>query len=159
MSAMTRCVMALAVLAACAPKPVQEVSFRDTSRQVYSIAGLDAARISGHWVQVAGFGGACGGGSMEIGPTTQYALCLANGMKTGAGSMTEVLPGRYEVPGLGPFWVLWADADNRTLVIGAPAGSYGFVLNRQAAIPADRLKAARDILQFNGYDVVKLSVY
>lgn len=159
MSAITRCLMALAMLSACAAKPVQVVSFRDTSRQVYSIAGLDPSRINGHWVQVAGFGAACGGGTMEIGPTTQYALCLANGVKTGAGPMTATLPGRFDVPGLGPFWVLWADADDRTLVIGAPSGGYGFVLNRQAAIPADRLKAARDILQFNGYDVAKLYVY
>lgn len=151
--------MALALLAACAPKPVQQVSFRDTSRQVYSIAGLDPARIGGHWVQVAGFGADCGGGTIEIGPTTHYALCLANGTATGAGAMTSGLPGRFDVPGLGPFWVLWADADDRTLVIGAPSGRYGFVLNREAAIPPDRLKAARDILQFNGYDVAKLRVY
>lgn len=159
MSAVTRCLMALVMLAACAPKPVQEASFRDTSRQVYSIAGLDPARINGHWVQVAGFGGSCRGGTMEIGPTTNYALCLPGGVKTGAGPMTASLPGRFDVPGLGPFWVLWADADDRTLVVGAPAGRYGFVLNREVSIPPDRLKAARDILQFNGYDVAKLSVY
>lgn len=156
---MIRSLIVLTVLAACAPKPVQDVSFRDTSRQVYSIAGLDPARINGHWVQVAGFGAACSGGSMEIGATTQYALCLADGVKAGTGAMTSTLPGRFDLPGVGPFWVLWADGDDRTLVIGAPSGRYGFVLNREAAIPVDRMKAARDILQFNGYDVGKLNVY
>ena len=156
---MMRCLAALLLLAACAAKPPPEVSFRDTTTQVYSIAGLDPSRITGHWVQVAGFGPACKGGTIEIGAVTQYALCLPNGVQTGAGVMTSTLPGRFDLPGVGPFWVLWADADDRTLVIGAPSGRYGLVLNRAAAIPADRLTAARDILRFNGYDVTKLSVY
>lgn len=157
---MIRLVLAALVLSACtAPKPEPQASFRDTSRQVYSIAALDPARIGGRWVQVAGFGDACRGGAMEIGAVTQYALCLPAGAKSGQGAMTSSVPGRFDLPGVGPFWVLWADADNRTVVIGAPSGTYGMVLNREAALPADRLKAARDILEFNGYDLAKLSVY
>ena len=48
-------------------------------------------------------------------------------------------------------WVLWADADYRTLVIGTPSGRFGFVLNREAVLPPDRLLAVQDILRFNGY--------
>jgi apolipoprotein D and lipocalin family protein len=54
--------------------------------------------------------------------------------------------------------VLWADADYRTLVIGTPDGSFGFILNR-GGFPADRLKAAREILAWNGYDLTQLVVY
>ena len=133
--------------------------YRDTTRQVYSLAAFAPARISGHWVQVAGFGNACHGGSIEIGKVTQYALCLPDGRKSGAGVMTATLPGRFDLPGVGPFWVLWADADNRTLVIGTPSGRYGMILNRDANLPPDRLKAARDILKFNGYDTSRLVVY
>lgn len=147
------------MLAACTPKPPPVESFRDTTRQTYSIAGLDSARIAGNWVQVAGFGAACSGGTIEIAPATRYALCLPGGVKSGAGAMTSTLPGRLDLPGVGAFWVLWADADDRTLVIGAPDGHYGLILNREAKIPPDRLAAARDILRFNGYDVAKLSVY
>lgn len=156
---MMRGSVTILLLAACAPKPLPEVSFRDTSRPVYSIAAFDPARINGRWVQVAGFGGRCSGGTMAIGTVTHYALCLPNGVRTGDGAMTATTPGRFDLPGLGPFWVLWADADDRTLVIGAPQGRYGFILNRDANLPADRLTAARDILRFNGYDVAKLSVY
>lgn len=157
---MIRPLLTALLLAACAPKPVPEAAvYRDTSRQVFSIAAFDPSRISGPWVQVAGFGEACHGGSMQIGPVTSYALCLPDGVKNGTAQMSASMPGRFDLPGVGPFWVLWADADNRTLVIGAPSGRYGMILNRDANLPPDRLTAARDILKFNGYDVTKLHVY
>lgn len=159
MSAMKRLALLALLLAACAPKPVAEAVYRDMSRQVYSMAAFDASRIEGNWVQVAGFGNACAGGEMQIGAVTRYALCLPTGVKNGQGGMVAKVPGRFDLPGVGPFWVLWTDIDNRTMVIGAPSGRYGLILNRDANIPADRLKAARDILQFNGYDLAKLSVY
>lgn len=159
MPAITRLVVAAVLLAACAPKPVSEATFRDTSRQVYSIAALDPARIAGHWTQVAGFGSACAAGQMEIGAVTQYALCLPSGVQRGKAAMGTKVPGRFDLPGIGAFWVLWVDIDNRTMVIGAPSGRYGMILNRDATIPADRLKAAHDILEFNGYDMARLRVY
>lgn len=73
--------------------------------------------------------------------------------------MVATKPGRFDLQGIGPLWVLWADADNRTVVLGTPSGAYGFILNRDPSLPSDRLNAARDILAFNGYDVGKLDVY
>ncbi len=159
MHAIVRLTLAALLLAACAAKPAAEAAYRDTKRDTYSIAAFDPARIEGHWVQVAGFGSACAGGQMQIGAVTQYALCLPSGTKTGKAAMVATVPGRFDLPGIGPFWVLWTDIDNRTMVIGAPSGHYGMILNRDAAIPADRLNAARDIMQFNGYDLAKLNVY
>ena len=156
---MIRLVLVALLLTACSSRPAPEITFRDTSRQVYSIAAYDPARMTGRWQQVAGFGAACVGGQIEIGRITTYTLCLPDGPQTGAGPMTSTVPGRFDLPGLGPFWVLWADADNRTMVIGAPSGRYGMILNREADLPPDRLTAARDILGFNGYDVTKLRVY
>ena len=156
---MIRLLLAAVLLAACAPKPVAEAVYRDTTRQVYSIAALDPARIQGNWVQVAGFGTKCAAGSLQIGAVTQYALCLPRGVAHGKAAMVAKVPGRFDLPGIGPFWVLWVDVDNRTMVIGAPSGHYGMILNRSADLPADRMKAARDIMEFNGYDVTKLSVY
>ncbi len=54
--------------------------------------------------------------------------------------------------------MLWVDEGYRTAVIGTPDGSFGFVLNRDAAIPADRMEAARRVLDFNGYDLAQLQV-
>ncbi len=156
---MTRLLLAALLLAACAPKPVVQAVYRDATRQVYSIAAFDPARIEGNWVQVAGFGSVCAAGNMQIGAVTHYTLCVPSGVKSGTAALVAQVPGRFDLPGFGPFWVLWVDIDNRTMVIGAPSGHYGMILNRDAAIPADRLQAARDLLKFNGYDVSKLYVY
>ena len=96
---------------------------------------------------------------IEVGTEAQFDLCLPDGQKQGRGAMAATMPGRFDLQGIGPLWVLWADADNRTVVLGAPSGAYGFILNRDAKLPADRLTAARDILAFNGYDVTSLSIY
>ncbi|SLN34880.1 Lipocalin-like domain protein [Roseovarius gaetbuli] len=49
-------------------------------------------------------------------------------------------------------WVIWVDEGYRTAAIGAPDGGYGWVLDRAAAGGTDRITAAREILDFNGYD-------
>ena len=54
------------------------------------------------------------------------------------------------------WWVLWVDADYRTLAVGTPDGRFGFILNRDGALPPDRLAAAREILEWNGYDLARL---
>jgi apolipoprotein D and lipocalin family protein len=70
--------------------------------------------------------------------------------------VTPVGPGRFTLGAGAPWWVLWDDADNRTLAIGTPSGAFGFVLNRGADIPSDRIVAAREILDFNSYDLSRL---
>jgi len=54
------------------------------------------------------------------------------------------------------YWVLWVDADYRTAVVGTPSGSFGWILDRSKTGGADRIKAAREILKFNGYDLAQL---
>ena len=54
------------------------------------------------------------------------------------------------------YWVLWVDESYRTAVIGTPNGRAAWILNRDPAIPADRLAAAREMLDFNGYDLTRL---
>lgn len=158
MSAMKWLVPAvLALVAACAAPPVSVPGVRDLSRPVYSIAGFDPARLSGDWEQVAGFGRDCGPGRLQMGAELTYDLCLPTGRAAGAARATEV-PGRFDSKD-GALWVLWADADDRTLVIGGPDGRVAAVLNRAGGISSDRLQAARDILGFNGYDVSRLVVY
>ena len=50
-------------------------------------------------------------------------------------------------------WVIWVDEGYRTAAIGAPDGGYGWVLDRAATGGTDRITAAREILDFNGYDI------
>lgn len=160
--------IALLLLAACAApqKTVTMGRYRAADAPIYSNAVLEAPRLAGSWQQVATFGaaGSCKPGSAEItqaasGLNIVYRLCQSGNDMQGAGAMQPIGPGRFQVPGQpSPWWILWADVDYRTLVIGSPDGRVGFIINR-GGFPADRINAAREILDFNGYDLTRLVVY
>ncbi|MEO8242853.1 MAG: lipocalin family protein [bacterium] len=156
------------LLAACARpagSPPQQ-SFRTDGALMYSSAVLETAKLSGHWVQVATYAAVaaagCAPGTVDFSDQARqvaWTLCLSGRETNGAGSFVPGKAGRYSVEGMADWWVLWADADYRTLVIGTPSGKFGFVLNRTAGLPPDRLKAVRDILTFNSYKPADLVVF
>jgi len=53
-------------------------------------------------------------------------------------------------------WVIWVDEGYRTAAIGEPDGGYAWILDRAATGGGDRISAAREILDFNGYDTTAL---
>ena len=161
----------LALVAACArpaPPPAPQ-AFRNTAVPVYSNAVFEAGRIVGRWQQVAAFGGGCAPGAVVIsggagGLRHEAALCLAGGVARSSGALPVTGPGRLtpaRADGVlaAQWWVLWVDTGYRTMVIGTPSGAFGFILNRDGPLPADRLVAAREVLDFNGYDLSRLQVF
>lgn len=157
--------IALVLLAGCAAAPASVVGYRNPGKQIYSNAVLENDKLVGRWVQVAEFAPkaapACTPGGAEIargaaGLTLVANLCLG-GQKVGfSGPLAVAGPGRF-VPTKGEvWWVLWADVGYRTLVIGTPSGRFGFILNKGADLPADRMRAAREVLEWNGYDLARL---
>jgi apolipoprotein D and lipocalin family protein len=169
-------VLILLVLAACGPGPGSRVSYRDAGLSLYSNAVFGADRLAGDWVQVAGFqrpnGAECGGGTASFSAPDaggrqrlNTTLCLSGKETRFNGYVNTVGPGRFSLSGADPkgigqvWWVLWADVDNRTLLIGTPSGDFGFILNRGGTLPSDRLAAAKEILDFNGYDLTRLRVF
>lgn len=166
---------ALLLLAACADRaPDQRSTYRDRGTQIYSNAVLDPARLGGAWQQVASFAakpGGCAPGAVQFGDVQggtiplDATLCLGGKMQRFAGAAQLDGPGRLqplgtEARGIGqPWWIIWADVDMRTLVIGTPSGEMGFILNRGGPLPADRLTAAREILDWNGYDLTRLKLF
>ncbi len=153
-------------LAACAP--TQDGSaLRVPSDPIYSNASFDQMRLAGSWKQVATFaakpGCSAGRATFAKGPagtlTGQAQLCVAGRDQIWSGAVTPAGPGRFTIGDGEAWWVLWDDADNRTLVIGTPSGAFGFILDRNAPIPGDRLMAAREILDFNGYDLATLKTF
>lgn len=68
-------------------------------------------------------------------------------------------PGRFVMPrGEGPpieHWVLWTDADYRVAVIGTPSGAFGWIMTKGES-RADLMQAAREIMDWNGYDMTQL---
>lgn len=170
---MRQLILALcAALAACAPRLTADVGvYRARSAPIYSNAGFDFSQLQGSWDQVAGFAGsddtACQPGGATFLPKggmlgVRYSLCLSGKTVTGAGTVSPTGPGRFAVSGTDgigqDWWVLWVDEGYRTLAIGNPDGAFGFILNRGETLPGDRLVAARQVLDFNGYSVEKLVV-
>ena len=158
-----------AMLAACAPRGVADGGvFRAAASPIYSIAAFDPDRLDGAWDQVAAFAGAaqtgCRPGGAEFSAMrVSYRLCLSARDVGGAGQVAATGPGRFAIrgkDGLGQdWWVLWVDEGYRTMAIGNPSGTFGFVLNRGKDIPADRLNAAKELFDFNGYDTKKLVTF
>lgn len=79
-------------------------------------------------------------------------LC-AGGLSDQALHLTA--PGRLEGPD-GGLWVLWVDEGYRTAVVARPDGRWAAIWDRSEQIPADRMAAARALLDFNGYDMSRL---
>jgi apolipoprotein D and lipocalin family protein len=153
----------LGLLASCGSSPdVQRL--RPPDDPIYSNASFDLSRLNGNWQQAASFAAqpGCTGGVAKFSAdasgqiTGEASLCVAGRLQGWSGTVTRVGPGRFTIGAGEPWWVLWDDADNRTLVIGTPSGAFGFVLDRTGDLPADRLAAAREILDFNGYDLAGL---
>lgn len=160
--------LALAVaLAACAPL----AGYRDTSVTIASAAAFDPARYAGTWYEVASypvpFQEGCAGTQATYTPRADGTigvrnLCFRNGAWQGIeGTARVVGPGRLRVrldgvPFRADYWVLWVAEDYGTAVVGTPDGRAGWVLNRTPDIRPDRLAAAREVLEFNGYDLAAL---
>ncbi|MEY4303947.1 MAG: hypothetical protein RIT52_122 [Pseudomonadota bacterium] len=157
---MSRLILLAAVfLAACVGKTADlpQGNYRPNGGQVYSSAVFDTSRLPGRWQQVATFGPtSCKPGGVDIKARgkASFRLCLGGRDVKGAGQIEAIGPGRLAIAGQ-EWWVLWADGDYRTMVIGHPSGTFGFVLNRGGKISADRMTAAREILEWNGYDMAQ----
>ncbi len=150
----------LAALAACAP---QGQGLRSQDAQISSSAAFDPARFVDVWHVVAAYGpeATCGPLTETWGRTgpESYRVtgthCGTNGARafvadarmTGPGRITREMQGVAET-----LWVLWVDADYRVAVIGTPDGSFARVLSRTPEVRGDLMRAARDVLRFNGYD-------
>jgi apolipoprotein D and lipocalin family protein len=161
------------VLAGCAPRAgVQTGTYRAAATPIYSNAVFDLARLDGRWDQVATFADStqngCRPGGAEFARLDDnlqltYRLCLSGNDVAGSGELVTTGPGRFAINGadatMPDWWVLWVDEGYRTMAIGNPDGSFGFILNRGRSLPTDRLTAAREVLDFNGYDTDKLVVF
>jgi apolipoprotein D and lipocalin family protein len=162
----SRLILAVALLlAACAAKPPVSSGFRAADAPIWSAAAFLPAQAAGTWRQVAAFqpeGAECGAGGIAITPEAgglrlNGSLCLAGALRNVSGLAVPSGPGRLTVAGE-EWWVLWVDTGYRTMAIGTPSGRFGFILDR-GAIPGDRLTAAREIFDFNGYRTAALAAF
>lgn len=145
-------------------------SYRDQNALIGVTSRYDARKFKGVWYVRAGFDPALGrlAFNMLDGPAGRVMrlgvfVCDPAGV---CGDFAEDLPvtrlgkGQFRVTlpdgKTRDFWVLWVDEGFRTAVLGNKAGDFGWIVDRSTKGGADRIAAAREILDFNGYDVSKL---
>ncbi len=158
-------------LSACAP-------FVPSSRYIgtpmFVVANLDATRLAGRWYEVASFPASFQAGCYAT--TAEYSVqpdgligvrnsCRVvdqpgvirqiegTGRVTGPGQLTIRLQG---VPVQAQYWVLDLSRDGRTLIVGTPNRTAGWVLRREAKVRPEMLDHAREVFRRNGYDVAAL---
>lgn len=149
---MKRILLGMLLAACAAPAPVvAPVTFRDLAQPIGSTTRGGAAEMAGNWVVSAAYPG----GFFD--PGDGVALTFAadgtgnlNGVPLQLSGVNRWRSGQTE------FWVLWVDDDFRTAVIGSPTGAFGWIMDRPGAASADRTRAAREILDFSGYDLDRL---
>lgn len=165
----------LLALGACAVTPPPDLvpegpSYRDKDALIGVTSRFDEAKFGGVWYVRAGFDPELGRMAFNYidgpkGKVMRLGVFVCDGAGV-CGDFAEDLPvkrlgkGRFSVtlPSGKPreFWVLWVDEGFRTAVLGNKAGDFGWIVDRSTKGGADRLRAAREILDFNGYDVRQL---
>ena len=157
----------LALAACVSSAPPRGAAFRPASAGIWSAAAFVPARIEGSWRQVAAYAAGdrpgCAPGGAEItrgagGLQISARLCLNGREVRASGPLGQAGPGRLAVPGMADWWVIWVDSGYRTLAVGTPDGSFGFVLDR-GRIGSDRLAAAGEVFDFNGYSRARLKEF
>jgi apolipoprotein D and lipocalin family protein len=147
-------------LAACArapaPPPAAAPSFRDASAPIGSTTRGTASDLAGDWVVAAAYPG-----PLPVAPGTRVAVAPGAGgsvlWRLGGTELPTAAtgPGRYRGAGA-DLWVLWVDDGFRTAVVGTPDGRFGWIMDRPGQAAPDRTLAAREMLDFNGYDLARL---
>lgn len=153
------------MLAACAAPPTD--GSRDSGTMIASAALFEPARFVDVWHIVEATLPEAGCGPLAEtwapdGPNrfrVTGTFCGASGARAFAASAEVIGPGRIRRKGReggDPLWVLWVDADYRVAVIGTPSGRFARILARRPDPRPDLIAAAREVLDFNGYDVTRL---
>ncbi|MBP1807558.1 lipocalin family protein [Rubellimicrobium aerolatum] len=145
-------------LAACGRGAVEEVaapvSYRAPGALIASTTRGGPSDLGGDWVvsQATPGGPVAPGTRVGVTPTGTGAVWRLGGAEV-ATALTG--PGRYSGGGR-EIWVVWVDDDFRTAAVGTPDGSFGWVMDRPGAASPDRTAAAREMLDFNGYDLARV---
>ena len=176
---MRRVLLALtsALLVACthepsAPSEPAEV-FRDTAAQIASQTDVTGERMAGDWFIRQRFAAPrtpLSGMSLGVLPNEALQMSILGREciddvcfedetlilldKTGPGRWTARGP-QTGLPD-GELWVMWMEFDSRTVAIGTPSGAFGWIMDKNPTGGGDRITAARDIMDWFGYNVSRL---
>lgn len=139
--------MAALLLAGCATAPnLDSLPLRNPTAPVGSQVDATLTRLAGNWRVVQGAG---------IAPGTRLSFGASQAvLPQGAVAVSDAGRGRLRL-GSDILWIYWIDADSRTAALGDPDGRRVWIMDRTGR-PGDRLRAAREILSWYGYDLTRL---
>ncbi len=158
----------LLVVSACVSETVSTTGgYRDTSVPITSSTRFDAAKFAGKWIVIEEFTMlAPRPVELRFRPDGNGYAFSVNFLDTNEAPPSGIPPfipytltGPGQMEADGPahvMWVLWVDEDHRTAVLGNPQGTMGRIINRSPRLRGDRLRAAREVMAFNGYDTSRL---
>ncbi len=155
-----RCMMAFAFLSALAACGARNTGASDVNlgyRNPTAIMGgtlrFDAGKFSGDWVTVSCLG-SCAAKERFTAATDGVYLRTVDGQTQ---DYVITAPGVLRRQGsTDRLVVMWVDTGFRTAVIGDADGRWAAILDRNSKPGADRVAAAREILDFNGWDTTRL---
>lgn len=158
----------IALVGCAAPTATRVDGYRDTSALIGATSRFDLNRFAGEWSVREYFPTKDALWRFDVIPnadgtftwaTKAAAAQAAPEAEQSATLGTMIGQGRFKLDwDAREYWVLWVDEGFRTAAIGTPDGRFGFIADRNRKGGADRIKAAREILDFNGYDVSRLRV-
>lgn len=141
------------VLSACATRAPQTADpslIRNPTVPIGAILRFDPVKFDGNWVVYSSAGGAWDlVGFTVSGGSTRWAE--QGGTATLTRRATGILQMTYADGAQRDLWVLWTDPDHHTVAIGNPEGDFGFIATREGRFRTDQVRAAAQVLDFNGY--------
>jgi apolipoprotein D and lipocalin family protein len=149
---------------------------RDESVPMGVVETVKLPEYLGTWYEIARFPNRFERGCEKV--TADYAMaddgkitvvntCVIGGQtKTAKGKAWVTAPGKLKVTfvpflgGLaaGDYWIIDLKDDYSMAVVGAPKGSFGWILSRKPTLSPADMRRAKRALTANGYDVAKLEM-
>jgi apolipoprotein D and lipocalin family protein len=149
--------MIAGALAGCAAKdvgyPTGAVPLRNPTAPLGGTSRFDVGRFTGDWVTRACMGPCVSSVSFTQSLTGAVAETDARGSRAYLPDAPGIL---RATEGEDVLVVMWVDEGFRTAVVGLADGSRASIIDRNGTGGADRMTAAREILDFNGWDVSQL---
>lgn len=149
-----------ALLAGCAGPRSDDGGLRDQSARVSSQVNVTTDRLAGNWHVRVGWPGtpelsgplhlAQDEGTLTLKATATQGTARATLVPLGQGRFRSTQTDAFSES---PLWVFWMDADDRTAAIGTPDGRFGWIMDRAPTGGADRITAAKEIMEWMGYDL------
>ena len=159
----------MALLSACLPQDAPPSDIRDPKANFAATSRFDEARFAGQWLRRATFAGPWQVVSFEYvaakggkpGAWREVALNgEASAYETRVATVTPDLPGvftlRYSGGETRQMVVVWVDEGFRTAALATRDGSYAVIVDRKKSGGADRIVAAKSVLEANGFAVGRM---